>query len=93
MEDGTFSSNRCGGILGGLSNGMPIIMKMAIKPTASIATKQKTISRNGENSIIRVEGRHDPCICPRAVPVIEAMAAITIVDAFLLAPTNQLSEL
>lgn len=85
MSNGTFDSNLCGGILGGLSNGMPIVMQMAIKPTASIAKKQNTINKKGEDCEVRIEGRHDPCICPRAVPVVEAMAAITLMDAFLLA--------
>ena len=84
MADGGFLSNRCGGILGGLSNGMPLVMRIAIKPTPSIATWQKTIAKEGENSDIRVEGRHDPCICPRAVPVVEAMTALVIADAMLL---------
>lgn len=90
MDENGFTSNRCGGILGGLSNGMPIIMEMAIKPTASIATWQDTMSTDGKAEKIRVEGRHDPCICPRAVPVVEAMAAITLVDAFLMATINKL---
>jgi chorismate synthase len=89
MDENGFSSNMCGGVLGGLSNGMPIIMNMVIKPTASIAKYQKTMSVDGEASDIRVEGRHDPCICPRAVPVVEAMAAITIMDAYLLACTQK----
>lgn len=86
-KDG-FLSNKCGGILGGLSNGMPIVMKMVIKPTASVATYQDTVDIEGKPEKIRVEGRHDPCICPRAVPVIEAMAAVTIMDAYLLACTQ-----
>jgi chorismate synthase len=90
MNKDGFMTNRCGGILGGLSNGMPIVMQIAIKPTASIATIQQTIDRKGNESEIRVEGRHDPCICPRAVPVVEAMAAITLADTFLLANTNRL---
>lgn len=84
MNAGGFSSNRCGGILGGLSNGEPIVMQLVIKPTASIVKMQKTIDKEGNESDIRVEGRHDPCICPRAVPVVESMAALTLVDAFLL---------
>ena len=88
MGEGTFLSNRCGGILGGLSNGMPIVMKMAIKPTASVATYQDTIDLDGKSEKIRVEGRHDPCICSRAVPVVEAMAALAMMDAYLLACTQ-----
>jgi chorismate synthase len=88
MDENGFKTNRCGGILGGLSNGMPIVMKMAIKPTASVATYQDTMTVDGKSEKIRVEGRHDPCICPRAVPVIEAMAAITLMDAYLLACTQ-----
>ncbi len=88
MDENGFKSNRCGGILGGLSNGMPITMKLAIKPTASVATYQDTVTTEGESEKIRVEGRHDPCICPRAVPVVEAMAAITLMDAYLLACTQ-----
>jgi chorismate synthase len=88
MDESGFLSNRCGGVLGGLSNGMPIVMQMAIKATASIARYQKTQSVEGETSELRVEGRHDPCICPRAVPVVEAMAALTIADAYLLACTQ-----
>jgi len=88
MGAGGFLSNRCGGILGGLSNGMPIVMKMVIKPTASVATYQDTVDVAGHSEKIRVEGRHDPCICPRAVPVVEAMAALTIMDAYLLACTQ-----
>lgn len=88
MDDHGFKTNRCGGILGGLSNGMPITMRVAIKPTASVATYQETVNTDGESEKIRVEGRHDPCICPRAVPVVEAMAAITLMDAYLLACTQ-----
>jgi chorismate synthase len=91
MNKDGFMSNRCGGILGGLSNGMPISMRMAIKPTASIATIQQTVDRNGKESKIRVEGRHDPCICPRAVPVVEAMAAITLMDALLMSSSNNIA--
>lgn len=85
MGEGGFLSNRCGGILGGLSNGMPILFRVAIKPTASVAVRQKTVDLHGQPQTIRVEGRHDPCICPRAVPVVEAMAAITLMDALLMA--------
>lgn len=75
-----FLSNNCGGILGGISTGQDIIFRIAVKPTPSISLEQKTINVNGEDALCNVEGRHDPCICPRIVPVVEAMAAITIID-------------
>ena len=89
MGKGGFLSNRCGGILGGLSNGMPIVFRAAIKSTASIAKWQKTMDVEGQPADIRVEGRHDPCICPRAVPVVEAMAALTLMDALLMSPVQE----
>ncbi|MCC6144479.1 MAG: chorismate synthase [Candidatus Hydrogenedentes bacterium] len=82
MTDGEFVSNHAGGILGGISTGAPIIMRVAVKPTASIAQSQKTVNERGENIEIEVLGRHDPCIVPRAVPVIENMAALVSLDAW-----------
>ncbi|MDF2530671.1 MAG: aroC, partial [Clostridia bacterium] len=74
-------TNHCGGILGGISTGMPIIFKAAFKPTASIALEQTTVNINElENATLKIMGRHDPCIVPRALPVVEAAAAMAILD-------------
>lgn len=82
MADGKFLSNYAGGLLGGISTGEPIIIRVVIKPTSSIAKHQKTLNLNFENVDIQVHGRHDPCIVPRAIPVIENMIALTILDAW-----------
>ncbi len=82
MDENGFKSNHHGGILGGISSGAPVIMRVAVKPTASIATKQDTITVGGENCTVEVRGRHDPCIVVRAVPVVENMAAFVLLDAF-----------
>lgn len=75
------STNHNGGILGGITNGMPIVFRLAIKPTPSIAKEQKTINMETlENTSIKVEGRHDPCIVQRAVVVVEAIAALAVLD-------------
>ncbi len=82
MEDGAFLSNHAGGILGGISSGQPILARVAVKPTPSVATEQKTMDVHGRNRRLNIEGRHDPCIVPRIVPVVEAMVALTLLDAW-----------
>ena len=86
IQDGLVRTERnyAGGILGGITNGMPLTFQAAIKPTPSIAKPQQSVSlRAMENVTLEVKGRHDPCIVPRAVPVIEAAAAIAVFDAYL----------
>jgi chorismate synthase len=86
IENGTIKTktNNAGGILGGISNGMPIVCRIAVKPTSSIGIEQDTVDLDTmKPAKIIVKGRHDPCICPRIVPVAEAMVAITILDHLL----------
>ncbi len=73
-------TNNAGGIAGGISNGEDIVMRIAVKPPSSIVKEQETVTLTGKAAKISVEGRHDPCICPRVVPVAEAMVALTILD-------------
>jgi len=77
-------TNRSGGIQGGISNGKDIYFRVAFKPVATILMEQSTVDINGNNSKITARGRHDACVLPRAVPVVEAMAAMTILDYYLL---------
>lgn len=86
VQDGAIrtATNHNGGILGGITTGMPLIFSVAIKPTPSIAKPQQTVNlETGEITTLQIKGRHDPCIVPRAVPVVEAAAAIAIFDAWL----------
>lgn len=80
LDETGFISNNAGGIIGGISTGQEIVFRIAVKPTASISSEQKTITRDGKSTTIQTEGRHDPIICPRIVPVVEAMSAIVLAD-------------
>jgi chorismate synthase len=73
-------TNRSGGIQGGISNGMPIVVRAAFKPTATILHEQHTVTTEHENTTLKGKGRHDPCVLPRAVPIVEAMVALVLVD-------------
>ena len=85
-DDGSVSkrTNHAGGILGGISDGSELILRANIKPTPSIFSPQETINKNGENITVEIKGRHDPVIVPRAVVVVEAMTALTLLDACML---------
>lgn len=77
------TENRHGGMLGGISSGMPIILRAAVKPTSSLAREQPTITTTGEPAAIRTKGRHDPCLLPRFIPMAEAMVALVLADHWL----------
>lgn len=83
-------TNHSGGIQGGISNGQDIYFRMAFKPVATLLMEQPTVDRNGEDTVLKARGRHDPCVLPRAVPVVEAMAAMTLLDYYLLNKTVRL---
>lgn len=85
-------SNHAGGVLGGISDGADIVFRCAVKPTPSISKKQQTVNQSGENIEIEIRGRHDPIIVPRAVPVVEAMAAITLADLLLCNMNSQMES-
>ena len=82
--DGTTQTNRSGGIQGGIANGMDIYFNVAFKPVATIMQSQRTINKKGETVDMQGKGRHDPCVVPRAVPIVEAMAALVLADFTLL---------
>src|SRR5690606_1889983 len=83
-EDGTTQSNLSGGIQGGISNGMDIYFRVAFKPVATSMQQQETINSKGELVTMQGKGRHDPCVVPRAVPIVEALAAMVLADFKLL---------
>jgi chorismate synthase len=76
-------TNRSGGVQGGISNGEPILVRAAFKPTATIRKEQDTVNREGEAVKLEAQGRHDPCVLPRAVPMVEAMVALVLCDHLL----------
>ncbi len=95
MEQNTVkkSTNHSGGVLGGFSDGSEIIFRAAFKPTPSIAQPQKTVTNTGDETEITINGRHDPIVVPRAVVVVEAMAAVTLADLMLLNMSSQIENI
>jgi len=85
-----FKSNNAGGLLGGMTTGEDLVVRIAIKPTSSISKTQKTVDKEGNPKELKVKGRHDPCLCPRAVPIAEAMVNLVLVDQLLLSRTTRL---
>jgi chorismate synthase len=77
-------TNHSGGIQGGISTGEPIYFRVAFKPVATVMKEQPTVDESGESILFQAKGRHDPCVLPRAVPIVEAMAAMVILDYYLM---------
>lgn len=88
--DGTTKTNRSGGIQGGISNGMDIYFRVAFKPASTIIQSQQSINNSGEEITLEAKGRHDPCVVPRAVPIVEAMTAMVLADFYLFNRTSKL---
>ena len=88
--DGTTKTNQSGGVQGGISNGMDIYFRVAFKPVATIMQNQETINSKGDTVAMQGKGRHDPCVVPRAVPIVEAMSALVLADFKLLKRTNKI---
>src|SRR5690606_39205199 len=87
------ATNRSGGVQGGISNGEEIVFRVAFKPTATILQKQKTVDVYGADTELAARGRHDPCVLPRAVPIVEAMTALVLLDHWMRhAAQNQIFE-
>ena len=89
-KDGSTKTNHSGGIQGGISNSEDIYFKVAFKPVATIMQKQETIDSKGDKAVAEGKGRHDPCVVPRAVPIVEAMGALVLADFYLL---NKISKI
>lgn len=86
----TTLTNHSGGIQGGISNGQDIVMRVAFKPVATLLRPQHTVDSQGQATMLQMRGRHDPCVLPRAVPIVEAMAAMTLLDAYLMNQTTRI---
>lgn len=86
----TTKTNNSGGIQGGISNGNDIYFRIAFKPVATLLKPQNTIDKNGDSTVLEAKGRHDPCVLPRAVPIVEAMAAMVILDHILLSKATKM---
>ena len=84
-------TNKSGGIQGGISNGEDIYFNVAFKPVATIMQDQESVDKDGNTAIVSGKGRHDPCVVPRAVPIVEAMSALVIADFYLISRTNKLT--
>jgi chorismate synthase len=85
----TTLTNNAGGVLGGMTTSRPVEFRVAFKPTATIAKEQKTLSKELKETTIIGKGRHDPCVLPRAVPIVEAMSALVCADALLIQRTTR----
>jgi chorismate synthase len=85
MRDGRVrtTTNRSGGVQGGISNGEDLVFNVAFKPTATILQSQQTVDSKGQPAELMGKGRHDPCVVPRAVPIVEAMAALVLIDHWM----------
>ncbi|WP_185859165.1 chorismate synthase [Blattabacterium cuenoti] len=92
-KNGKTKTNLSGGIQGGISNGMDIYFRIAFKPVATIMQKQKTIDRNGNFVLIEGKGRHDPCVLPRAIPIVESMIALVLADYWMYTKLSKLNTL
>ncbi len=90
--DFTTKSNLSGGIQGGISNGMDIYFRVAFKPVATILRPQDSVDKDGNAVTVEGKGRHDPCVVPRAVPVVESLAAFVLADLFLINKTRNLNQ-
>lgn len=92
LSDGSTATNHSGGIQGGISNGMPIDFRIAFKPVATILKEQITIDKEGNEVVMQGKGRHDPCVVPRAVPIVEALSAMVILDYYIISIKDNLKK-